>query len=623
MKKEVEQEIKDLEDVLSAASRSYRAGNPTMTDEDYDRRLARLAELDPNNQLIQTVEDEPNFGAGKVKHAEPMLSTEKAYDSGDIKKWISRILAAAKENDINMSEVVFKATPKLDGMAGKYLNNKLVTRGDGEVGNDITSSLDKGIYTVCGANTGVGEVVMLKDYFNKYLSEEFSHPRNVVVGVVSADNPNDHALEALKAKAIQFMPYTALKAWRGSAIELIRGLDEICAGVEDCQFPVDGTVIEIEHTALKEIMGSGSHHHNWQIAKKSRGESAICKVVGITWQVGRTGRVTPVINIEPTKISGAMISNVTGHHAGNIMEKGIGPGAKIEVIRSGEVIPYLAKVVEGVAPECPDVCPSCSAKLEFAGDFLECNSWYCSAQVESRLLHWFGTMGNVDGFGPSTIKKLVDSGYTTIIQVQCISLEELIEAGFGAGQASNLIDELGRSQTTAINDWRFLAAFGIHHLGRGDSKKILAYWTIEELRHMSASRLLAVDGFGGLTSKSIAADIKKRLPEIMELYHLGYDLIKTKQSEAQVKKKAAATADSAIKGAFIVFTGGMVLGTRDAMKKSAEDLGATPQSSINKKTTILVIGNKASAAKITKAEGLGAKVITEAEYYAMNGILTE
>jgi len=521
----------------------------------------------------------------------------------------------ASEIGVELKDVEFRATPKLDGMAGKLTEGQLITRGDGLVGNDVTNAIEKGVYPVCGLNTGTGEIVMLKKHFENHMADEFSHPRNVVVGAVSADTPNEMTQAALDAKAIRFVPYSSLKAWTGNARQLLGDVDAICEKVEDCPYPIDGTVIEITHEKLKEAMGSGSHHHNWQLAKKTRGESKACKVLDVTWQVGRTGRITPVINIEPTSISGAVISNVTGHHAGNIKERGVGVGAIINVERSGEVIPYLASVIETVDAEIPAECPCCGHPTNWEKDFLVCYGSNCSAQREAQILHWFKILGNVDGFGPSAVKKILK--WSPEVQIhdlyQFVGLN-FVDMGFGPGQAANLVTELERSRTDAINDWRFLAAFGIHHLGRGDSKKLLKHFTISDLKYATEDAMRVIDGFGSMTAGSISADIAERYDEIMALYDLGFNIIQTKREN---DADEGGPNPGKLADEFIVFTGGMTMGTRDTMKESAEVHSATPQSSINKKTTILVIGNKASAAKITKAEGLGAKVLTEAEYYEL------
>lgn len=598
--------------LLERYEAAYRAGNPEISDAEFDSLLADFAAEHPNHPFLNKVGQESDFGVGKVKHQSPMLSTDKAYTVDEIEKFVNKVQAVGFDLGIDESEILFRLTPKLDGMAGKEVDRKLVTRGDGLIGNDISSAKAKGVFYLGDGRDAVGEVVMTQAYFDRHMKDEFSHPRNVVVGAVSADEPNPATQAALSAGVIRFVPYYTLKASEVTGTQLLISFDALITEAKKTEYPIDGVVIEVTNEAIKKAMGSTSHHHNWQIAKKERGEAFECYVEGITWQIGRTGRVTPVINITPTKISGAMVSNVTGHHAGNILEKGIGPGAIIEVIRSGEVIPFLSKVVKKSDDvRVPHSCPSCSNPLVTIEHFIECENSRCEAQAHGKVIHWFKTLGNVDGFGPSAVEKLLEAGYDTPPTIYR-NLTELsaINAGFGAGQAKNLMLELARSKADRINDWQFLAAFGIHRLGRGDSKKLLKCISIFDLINVTEDFLLNIDGFGPISSKSISEEINERIGEINNMLSLGFNLEFTGTQEVK---------ESPITGQHIVFTGGMVKGTRDDMKLHAESLGAIPQSSINKKTQILVAGNKASAAKIGKAEGFGAKVFDEDSYLEFLG----
>ena len=595
--------VKDLE----KNNADYRSGNPTISDAEYDLKVSALKSAEPNHPFLMQVEAESDFGQGKIRHDEPMLSTDKAYSLEEIQAFVSKVSNAAEKIGLDPFSLTYRVTPKLDGMAGKRTNSVLATRGDGLIGNNVTSAFDKGVIDLSEGESAVGEIVMTQDYFDSYLSDLYSHPRNVTVGIVSADTPNSDFQKALAAKAVRFVPYNTLEAWEGDGESLLVNLDSICSKVANCGYPIDGTVIEVTNEKLKQSMGSTSHHHNWQIAKKERGEVFNCLVQGITWQVGRTGRVTPVINIVPTKISGALVSNVTGHHAANILDKKIGTGATIEVVRSGEVIPFLSKVVEtSDKVSVPDRCPCCDSPLVTEDLFLRCDNLNCSAQTQGKIIHWFKILGNVDGFGPSAVDKLTADGFDSALQIyQELTSEIAIAAGFGSGQAANLMSELKRSQTDRIDDWRFLAAFGIHRLGRGDSKKLLKHVSIYDLDTVTEGFLLSIEGFGPISSKSISDEINQRIDEINQMLELDFNLEITGETQSE---------ESPITGKHIVFTGGMVKGTRDAMKAHAESLGAIPQSSINKKTQILVAGNKSSAAKVAKAEGLGATVYTEDEY---------
>ena len=162
-------------------------------------------------------------------------------------------------------------------------------------------------------------------------------------------------------------------------------------------------------------MGATAHHYRWQIAIKTKGQTAQTTVNGIQWQVGRTGNITPVMEVEPVSLSGATIRRVTAHHAGNIRDAHIGTGTRIEIIRSGEVIPKLEKVVESKGEvRLPESCPSCSNPVVWQNDFLKCSNSRCRAQIEQRISHWFRILGNADWFGIKSIQKMVAGGFELI-----------------------------------------------------------------------------------------------------------------------------------------------------------------------------------------------------------------
>ncbi len=388
--------------------------------------------------------------------------------------------------------------------------------------------------------------------------------------------------------------------------ELSKRVEDLCKKVEEeCIYPVDGSVIDVVNTELREVMGATNHHNNWQLAKKTKGETAVSKVEGITWQTGRTGRITPVINIKTINLSGADISNVTGHNAGNIINLNVGVGAQIEIVRSGEVIPKLLGVTKvGADAVIPSTCSSCNALAAMEKDFLVCQGHSCVAQVEARLLHFFNILGNVDLFGPRTISVLVENGICDLQDIYEISSEQLENMGFGAKQSTNLIEQLVRSRSESVEDWRLLAAFGIHHLGRGDSRKLLAIFDLGEIPTLTVEQIISIPGFGEITANSIKQSFEARWDSISKIIALGFNLQK---DEKQVVE------ESIITGKYIVFTGSME-SSREEMKERARELGANVQNSVNKKTDILVAGAKVGAKKIDKARDIGTKIYSEIEY---------
>ena len=602
---------------LEEASLAYRNGSPIIDDDTYDHiYLAELRKREPEHPLLNKIEEEPDFGTGRLRHSEPMLSIEKSYSVEETQKWVNRVLKEANKQTIDSDEIRVIATAKLDGLAAVYREDGLLaTRGDGTHGNDITSCFDKGVVNVGKGTTGVGELVMTTDYFEKNLKQlGYAHPRNICVGVVNSDEVNEDFIEALKDGAVRFVPYSTMDRWEGSFNELIDNHEQIQQKVlESCEYPTDGVVVEITHSSLKTQLGSTSHHHRWQIALKQRSETKQTTVINIVWQTKRTGRVTPVLEVEPIELSGANVSRVTAHHAGNVKALKLGKGAVISVERSGEVIPKIVDVIKAASKtKIANTCSSCGQELTWHRDFLVCtNHSECPAQMENTLEHFFKIHGQVDGFGSKSIKKLVAGGIDTLEKIYASNEEDFQSIGFGPGQSKNLRRELDRSLSVETEDWRFLGAFGIPQLGKGDSRRLLEHMRIEELDKITQEEIMEIEGFAEISSADIVQGLSKRWPTIRYMLGLGFNLIQTPLlSETK-------TINSPISGMKLIFTGKMVFGSRDEMKKNALQLGAKVQSSVSSKTDLLICGEKVGPAKIAKAENLGVRVISEADYNSL------
>jgi len=359
-------------------------------------------------------------------------------------------------------------------------------------------------------------------------------------------------------------------------------------------------------------MGATAHHYRWQIAIKTKGETAQTTVTGIQWQVGRTGKVTPVLEVDPVSLSGATIRRVTAHHAGNIRNSGIGIGTRIEVIRSGEVIPKLENVLE-VRGEVkrPETCPSCGAPLMWQNDFLKCTNSTCRAQIEQGISHWFRILGNADWFGIKTIRKIVENGHGSLEAIYRLLESDFADMGFGPVQSKNLAGAITLSRTKAVEDWRFLAAFGIADLGTGDSRKLLAHVPLEKIVEMERETIARIKGFGDKTSQSIVESVSAMAGTIGHMLDLGFNLQRTPLASEQ------AAADSPIAGKGIVFTGKMIHGSREAMQAHARALGAKVQTAVTGNTDYLVCGEKVGASKMKKAKKLGVTIFTEGQYVDM------
>ena len=596
---------------------AYRNGSPIIDDDTYDHiYLAELQRREPEHSFLNKIEEEPDFGTGRLKHSEPMLSIEKSYSVEETQKWVNRVLKEANKQAIDKDGIRVIATAKLDGLAAVYREDGLLaTRGDGTHGNDITSCFDKGVVNVGEGIPGVGELVMTTDYFEKNLKQlGYAHPRNICVGVVNSDEVNEDFIEALKDGAVRFVPYSTMDRWEGSFDELIDNHEQIQQQVlESCQYPTDGVVVEITHGLLKTELGSTSHHHRWQIALKQRSATKQTTIMDIVWQTKRTGRVTPVLEVESIELSGANVSRVTAHHAGNVKALQLGKGAVISVERSGEVIPKIVDVVKTASSTMiAKACSSCGQDLSWQRDFLVCtNHSSCPAQMENTLEHFFKIHGQVDGFGSKSIEKLVAGGIDTLEKIYSSNEEDFINVGFGPGQSKNLRRELDRSISVDTEDWRFLGAFGIPQLGRGDSRRLLQHFRITDLAKITQEEIMEIEGFAEISSADIIQGLSKRWSTIHHMLGLGFNLIETPLlSEAEA-------IESPISDMKVVFTGKMISGSRSEMKKNALDLGAQVQSSVSSKTDMLICGEKVGPAKIAKAEKLGVRVISEEEYNSL------
>lgn len=608
-----ENDVDQLVARLEEYNAAYRNGHPLVEDAVYDELVERLRALDPVHPYLNAVEPEQFSGRAEVRHPMPMLSTEKAYTTEQLARYVARVEKEAQA--LGIQEASFRITPKLDGLAGRDDGIVFASRGNGLTGYDITNAFAKGVVAIGGRGQGLGEIVVVKSYFEAHLADKFEHPRNMVVGIVSSDTLNKDVVQALEEGMVHFAPYAQLPQWQGTGDQLLEQIDAVSNDfAERIDYPMDGVVVEVVDPRLKTRMGATTHHYRWQIAVKRKGETAVTRVDSIRWQVGRTGNITPVMAVAPVALSGATIRRVTAHHAGMVAKLGIGPGARIEIIRSGEVIPKLEKVLEPAHEvTLPTQCPACGLDLVWENDFLRCTHMACPAQTEQRLIHWFRTLGNADWFGIKTIQKLVAAGFDSLEKIYTMQESDFADLGFGPVQSRNLAQALSISRTKPVEDWRFLAALGIPDLGVGDSRKLLQYIPLEKLPTIEKAQIESVHGFGQITSARIVDKLAEIKETFMHLLDLGFNLEKT------VPAAEAQTADSPISGKSIVFTGKMVRGSRDGMQEAARRLGANIQSAVSRTTDYLVCGEKVGQAKLAKAAQLGVQTLSEDEYHRLIG----
>ncbi len=610
--------VKDISDAeliefCYEANNSYRSGHPIISDEDYDFIfIFELSKRIPNHPFLDSVEVEDNvFSEEKIKLPEKMLSTDKAYSWDEVEKWLERISKFSDEITLPLDEILIKGTAKLDGFAGYDDGVKLYTRGDGNKGSDISRVFDRGLRILNDTDRGQGpgEIVVKRSYFESHLSGHFEYPRNFQASLIKEKELDHFAKDAINAKAALFVPFKQLPFWQGSIKQFKDQFAEIVLELEQgVDFDIDGVVFEVVNTDLKIHMGSNRKFHRWQIAFKENKEKAQVKVISITPQVGRTGKITPVAELEPTQLSGATIYRATGHHFGLVKEQGLGAGSIVELTRSGMVIPKINKVLKKAEVNIPSNCPSCDSQLIWDADFLMCpNINSCPDQVRGKMIYFFKILANNDGFGQATIKKLYENGIRRVSEIYLLEIDQLIAMGFGEKTSKNLIDQLNRSRHESIEDWRFLAAFGVQRLGMGNCENLFRNYPIEEVFELTADEISSIDGFAELTAEQIFKGLESIRDEYQILIKAGFELEKTPLSDE------VALIESPFHNKKIVFTGAMSY-SRSELEKQAKMLGISVAKSVSSKTDFLIIGENVGQSKMNDAKKHKVEIMTESEY---------
>jgi len=608
----------ELVNILEGLNLLYRAGMPAVSDQDYDHVfLSELIKRDPGHDFLNSVEAESEdaFEGKVVDLSQRMLSTDKAYDAKSIKGWISRITKSAEEANIDPLTMVIDITPKLDGFAALDDGDTLCTRGNGYRGTDISRVFERGL-KVAGSGLrgqGPGEIVVDSDYFDEHLVNHFDNTRNFQSSIIKEKALGDHAQRAIDTGAAVFFPFSELPRWQGTIDEFQANFESLVDDIwGSVPFDVDGVVIEAPQ--LRDIMGHTSHHHRNTIAFKRNEDAVPVPVIDVTYQTGKSGKITPVAELEPTKISGAVLSRATLHNVGWAEKMGVGTGAVALIVRSGLVIPKVVGVESKGVLSLPGSCGSCGSPATRDGDNLYCsNKVDCSAQVESKLEYFFKTLGSCDGFGVKALEKLNSAGVNKVEDIYNMTEAGFLAIGFGEGTTANLLSELDRSIATPVEDWRFLASFSLHNVGRGGCERLLKAHPIEDIFNLTKADLIKIDGFADKKADALLEALGNIEDSFNELFGMGFNLTRTVLAADEVIE------DNPIMGKTLVFTGAMQHGKRDDMKKEAKAMGAKVSGSVTGNTDYLVIGEKVGATKISAAKEKGTAVIEEADYLKLIG----
>jgi DNA ligase (NAD+) len=582
-----------LEKLVKYHNKKYFIANdPVVSDEYFDQITEELKKLDPNNPaLFEIVGD-----IGDVVHPQPMLSIDKAYTYESIVKWV---------NDTN--DKTYLVEPKYDGMAARYQNGVLSTRGNGLVGEDISARLSD-LKIIGGKlptdNTSVyGEIVIPTEFFNKNLAGVYKNSRNAVVGIVKAKVVKPEGINALLAGGVHFVIHDSAFVQKVTKSELLNETrwEEILEEAFHSPYPLDGVVIKVTNDSIKQNLGATAHHEKWQIAYKTPAEKKWSTVVGITDQVGRTGRITSVAHIKPIELSGATVTNVTLHNFDYIKQIKIGVGSKVEVMRSGEVIPFITNVKPSKSShKPPKKCPVCGGSVQKDGKYLQCVNPDCPAKISQSIEHYFKKLG-VEELGIKTVERFINEfGLTGIIDFYNLTIKKIAPLeGYGEKSGKNIVTNIQNTLNKTITPVQLVSALGIKEVGNTTAKLIISEYGFDSLPNLTQEELLSVKGIGPSIAQSFVSEIKQKWKIVQSLQSRG---LQFKQSSS-----------NKLAGLTFCVTGKKEKYSRDELIEFINQNGGEYKSSVTKDLNYLIAGEGAGS-KLTKAQSLGVKVITEQKF---------
>ncbi len=570
--------------------------NPVISDEEFDELTRLLKKLKPDSPVLFEIVGE----IGNVIHPEPMLSIDKKFTYEEIRKWIE------ETNDTS-----YIVEPKYDGMAARYQNGILSTRGNGYIGENISDRLP--YLTIKGTlpknpNVSVyGEVVIPLSYFDKYLYKEYKNPRNAVVGIMKAKKIKPTGIKALLDGAIHFVIYDQNFAETVKKKDLLdeETWESILEEVLRVDYPLDGVVIKVKDKKLREKLGYTQHHARWQIAYKMPAERKWTKVKAIIASVGRTGRVTNIAVIKPVELSGATITNVTLHNYDFVIKSRIGIGSKVQVTRSGEVIPFITAVKPAKKPYKPPTrCPICNTRLTIEGKYLVCPNKNCPARLAQSIEYFFKSLG-AEWLGIKTIETLMSNlKLKNVIDFYNIKKSDIAKIpGFGEKSAKNIINSIKNTLKSTVTPYQLLQALGIKYIGPAASRWIINNYGFENLPKLKIEDLTKIKGIGPEKAEKFVKEIKEKWWIVEELKKRGLHFKKSKKT-------------SKLKGLKFCITGKKGDLSREELIELINQNGGEYKSNVTKDLDYLIAGENAGS-KIQKAKKYKVKIISEKDFLEM------
>lgn len=647
---EIDQLRRELE---RAGYEYYVLDKPTMSDYDYDHKLRRLEELEQAHPETVTPDSPTQRVGGQalstfepVQHRVPLESLQDVFDFDEVRAFDQRVQST-------VTGAVYVVEPKVDGLsvALEYENGLFVrgaTRGDGQVGEDVTANLRtvRSIpLRVDGAPEHLivrGEVFMPKKVFHALNDERerrgealFANPRNAAAGSLRQQDPKIAAQRKLDILVFnvqwsdgaafqtheETLDYLAQKGFKVIPHKLCTTMDQVTERItqigedrDQFSFDIDGAVVKVNDLSQRAVLGSTAKFPRWAAAYKYPPEVKPSRLTDIVVQVGRTGVLTPKAVLEPVRLAGTTVTSATLHNQDFISDKDIRIGDTVLVRKAGEIIPEVLSVVLDKRPAdsqpyfLPKTCPVCGAPVERDEDgaHMRCTGAECPAQLLRNLTHFASRDAmDIDGLGVAVVENLVNAGLVkTPGDLYFLKEEDVAELDrMGKKSAQNLMAAIERSKSQDLA--RLIYAFGIRQVGQKAGKILAArFKTMDALEQATLEELTAVNDVGEITARSILTWLAS--PQSRHLI--------ARLREAGVNMTAAEQgSDQRFAGMTFVLTGGLEQFTRDQAAAMIEDRGGKSAGSVSKKTTYVVAGEGAGS-KLKKALDLGVPVLTEQEF---------
>lgn len=661
----VEERIQQLRKELNQHNYNYYVlDNASISDFEFDVKLKELEQLEKENPIFfdansptQRVGGQVTKNFNTITHKNRMYSLDNSYSKEDLLDWEKRL-----QKMLGRTDLEYTCELKYDGASinltyenGQFV--KAVTRGDGFQGDEVTTNI-RTIKSLplqmqadfVGDFEMRGEIILPIDGFNKMNStriaageEPYRNPRNTASGSLKLQDSAEVAARPLDCLLYQVVTderkykshSESLEAARKAGFKVpetlvvAKTIDAVFDFVNhwdekrhDLPYETDGVVIKVNNLQQQEELGYTAKSPRWAIAYKFKAEQVSTVLHEITYQVGRTGAITPVANLEPVLLAGTIVKRASLHNADQIEKLDIRIGDTVYVEKGGEIIPKIIAVDLSKRPEYSQEtryathCPECDSELiRTEGDAKHyCpNTYGCAPQITGRIQHFISRKAmDIDGLGGETVdllrKEGLVSSYADLYDLrvdQIIPLERMAEKS-----AQNMVEGIEKSKEIPFE--KVLYALGIRYVGETVAKKLAKHFkSIDALMNASLEELIAVDEIGGKIAESVV-EFSTDLGNIQLL-----DRLKSYGVQLKISEEELANQSDTLQGKVFVVSGVFYQMSRNELKKAIEDNGGKVSSSISKKTTYVVAGDNMGPSKKTKAESLGVSIISEQDFIDM------